>query len=74
MWVKYEGPLDEVVIPTAGDVLAVRGRKVEVPTEIGRTLIEQEHWSRAPVPRARDTKPATPEPAAASSEKEGDGA
>lgn len=42
--ITYTGPHDEVEIPSAG-VVCKRGESVEVPDELGKSLLEQaDNW------------------------------
>lgn len=43
MLVVYNGPIDAVEVPAA-NCIAVRGEPVEVPAEVGASLIEQGTW------------------------------
>jgi hypothetical protein len=45
--VVYSGPTDAVEVPAA-NCIAVRGEPVEVPDEVGASLIEQGTWDADP--------------------------
>lgn len=54
MRVIYDGPLDgvELAVPGERGTLTVwRGDAIEVPDEVGLSLIEQDIWSKAPEPK-----------------------
>lgn len=55
MKVLYEEGTDALTIPAAG-VTAQRGEAVEVPSDIGKQLIEQGPWVRADKPEKKETK------------------
>ncbi len=46
MRVVYDGPIDAVEVPEA-NAIAVRGKSIEVPDELGKRLCEQAVWSEA---------------------------
>lgn len=46
MRVTYTGPIDAVELPQTGAVVK-RGGTVDVPDELGRSLIEQSCWVKA---------------------------
>lgn len=45
MKVKYVGPIDEVEVTATGAVVK-RGGTVEVPDDIGESLLEQADWEK----------------------------
>ncbi len=47
MLVVYNGPIDAVEVPAA-NCIAVRGEPIEVPDEVGVSLIEQGTWDAEP--------------------------
>lgn len=47
MRVVYKGPIDAVEVPAA-NCIAVRGEPIEVPDEVGVSLIEQGTWDAEP--------------------------
>ncbi|PWK81731.1 hypothetical protein C8D88_116143 [Lentzea atacamensis] len=56
MLVVYGGPTDAVEVPAANCV-AVRGEPVEVPDEVGKSLLEQDTWSEVKAkPKAENKK------------------
>jgi hypothetical protein len=44
--VVYSGPIDAVEVPAA-NCIAVRGEPIEVPDEVGKSLLEQDTWSES---------------------------
>ncbi len=47
MFVVYSGPTDAVEVPAA-NCIAVRGEPIEVPDDVGASLIEQGTWDAEP--------------------------
>lgn len=55
MHVIYDGPIDRVDIAMPGrnnDIHAIRGVPVEVPEDVGRSLIRQSTWTKATTTKA----------------------
>lgn len=55
MLVVYSGPIDVVEVPAA-NCIAVRGEPVEVPNEVGKSLLEQDTWSEVKTKPKADKK------------------
>jgi hypothetical protein len=58
MRVIYDGPIDRVEIPMrkTPPIVAERGVPVDVPDEIGTSLIRQATWTKAAPAKAPATK------------------
>jgi hypothetical protein len=51
MHVKYVGPIEAVVVPWGGrEYFCARGSVVEVPAELGASLLVQSVWEAAEAP------------------------
>ncbi len=55
MLVVYGGPIDAVEVPAA-NCIAVRGEPVEVPDEVGKSLLEQDTWTESKPKKAESKK------------------
>jgi hypothetical protein len=45
--ITYDGPFDAVELPDLHGAVVKHGESVEVPDELGRSLVEQSCWSEA---------------------------
>lgn len=53
MQIIYQGPFNAVEVPDAG-LVAVNGEPIEVSTELGKKLLEQEsNWAKAPLSKSK---------------------
>lgn len=70
MRVKYQGPLDRVRLRLSGrrEVVISRGETVDVPDELGESLLDQSDWARGSKPRQKDET--EPVPAGDTTDKE----
>lgn len=59
MRVIYTGPIDRVAVtdPTSRrEIEAERGQPIDVPDQLGASLITQDTWDKAPAVKARAVK------------------